>query len=168
MDLSWYEIPEVGKVHGGLMKALGLQRNAIGWPAKIEATKERPFTYYPVRDTLKKYLGAALAVLFPAILALHSEHDLLARLHGVYTYEQPRVGDARLGEFVERHLDTLGLVSSWSATWTHWRGGGGTFGSSTATTSCRGCHTTACSSTSAGAYTSTATTRRGPWMRIPT
>jgi hypothetical protein len=125
VDLSWYEIPDVGRAHGGFMKALGLQPK--GWPAKIDASKDRPFAYYAIRDALKKVLaanprakflvtghslGGALAVLFPAILALPGQQDesddLLARLHGVYTYGQPRVGDQRFGEFVERHLDTPG------------------------------------------------------------
>ncbi|CAM0913845.1 unnamed protein product [Alopecurus aequalis] len=131
VDISWYEIPVPAedkadggsmKAHGGFMKALGLQRNT-GWPKKIDTSTERPFAYYAIRDALKKLLaanprakfavtghslGGALAILFPAILALHGETELLARLHGVYTYGQPRVGDERLGEFVERHLDTPG------------------------------------------------------------
>ncbi|PKA55441.1 Phospholipase A1-II 1 [Apostasia shenzhenica] len=119
LDFSWYQIPGVGKVHGGFMKALGLQK-AGGWPSEVGPAAGRPpYAYYAVRERLREELqrsegarfvvtghslGGALAVLFPVVLAMHGEKAVLERLEGVYTFGQPRVGDAELGEYAERHL----------------------------------------------------------------
>ncbi|KAL6844102.1 hypothetical protein ACP4OV_025775 [Aristida adscensionis] len=129
LDPSWYKIPRLGRAHAGYTHALGAQRN-IGWPKWVEHIKGKPqkvlvflllvYAYYTIRDTLKELLeanrtarllvtghgsGGALAVLFPAILAYHREKAVLERLAEVYTFGQPRVGDAMLAMFVERNLD---------------------------------------------------------------
>jgi hypothetical protein len=103
VDLSWYEVPGVGKIHGG-------------WPKDVvDPNPRKPFAYYAIREALRRFLsenagarfvvaghslGGALAVLFPAVLALHGEDAVLARLQGVYTFGQPRVGDEEFGRFI--------------------------------------------------------------------
>nr|XP_027073993.1 uncharacterized protein LOC113698383 [Coffea arabica] len=119
MDLSYYELPNVGRVHCGFVEALGLQRGS-GWPKNIPQSN-RQYAYYTIREILKDALknnpnakfivtghslGGALAILFPSILAYHEEKDLLEWLDGVYTFGQPRVGDSRFGAFVENNMES--------------------------------------------------------------
>lgn len=120
LDPSWYKVPRLGRVRAPYAHALGAQRN-MGWPKWIEHIKGRPqkvYAYYALRDAVKELLeanpkakllvtghgsGGALAVLFPAVMAYHKEKA--DRLAGVYTFGQPRVGDAMLAMFVERNVD---------------------------------------------------------------
>lgn len=168
-DYSWYEIPELGKVHMGFLEALGLgnrtnvvtfqnqllqakntklptsertnslssntylgqgrrgwgQSSDLGEPAAIGSKIIPPemvekTAYYIVRSRLKTLLeehknakfvvtghslGGALAILFPTILVLHEETEMMDRLLGVYTFGQPRIGNRQLGNFMENHLD---------------------------------------------------------------
>ncbi|KAJ6328083.1 hypothetical protein OIU77_009884 [Salix suchowensis] len=113
VDLSWYELQGIGKLHRGFMNALGLQKN--GWPTEIEQGGDHLYAYYEIRQMLRDILqknenakfiiaghslGGALAILFTAVLTLHDEAWLLERLEGVYTFGQPRVGDGQFGEFM--------------------------------------------------------------------
>ncbi|KMT04568.1 hypothetical protein BVRB_8g182250 [Beta vulgaris subsp. vulgaris] len=122
IDISWYGLNNVGKVHGGFMKALGLQnsKNGVGWPKEIEMGQGKPqFAYYTIRQVLRNIfqenknakfvltghsMGGALAILFASVLKLHAEKELLDRLEGVYTFGQPRVGDEEFGEFMKKNL----------------------------------------------------------------
>ncbi|KAM6564326.1 hypothetical protein CsatB_024324 [Cannabis sativa] len=118
IDISWYEIKGVGKIHGGFMKALGLQKSK-GFPKEVGFEKNKPFAYYEIRNKVKKLLeendkaklivtghslGGALAAVFTAILSYHDEKWLLQRLEGVYTFGQPRVGDQTFCQFMEDKL----------------------------------------------------------------
>ncbi|KAL2906274.1 Lipase [Bienertia sinuspersici] len=116
-DFSWVKIDGMGKGHMGFMMALGLNKffknddDYLGdffgsWPKKIDHNPQQPLAYYTIREKLKQMIAnrGALAILFPAILALHGEEELLNRLEAVYTFGQPRVGDAEFGHFVKDNL----------------------------------------------------------------
>jgi hypothetical protein len=160
-DYSWYQIPNVGKIHIGFLEALGLgnrnqpttfysnlQRKANSTNAAnlgpnhssktnsgtlfsgTDSDEDQPFVpektpaektaYDIVRSKLRSLLeehkdakfivtghslGGALAILFPTVLVVHEEMEIMDRLLGVYTFGQPRIGNRQLGRFMEPHLD---------------------------------------------------------------
>ncbi|XP_020269677.1 uncharacterized protein LOC109844917 isoform X2 [Asparagus officinalis] len=123
VDYSWYEIPKLGKVHMGFLEALGLGNRAQistfqnYLQPKNQANKDT--AYYAVKSKLESLLhdhkdakfvvtghslGGALAILFPVVLLLHDEHELMKRLLAIYTFGQPRVGDENLVSFMKAQL----------------------------------------------------------------
>ncbi|KAK1287307.1 hypothetical protein QJS10_CPB19g02012 [Acorus calamus] len=87
--------------------------------APMLASDDMRTAYYTVRGKLKilldehpnarflvtgHSLGGALGILFPAVLLLHEEIEVMKRLLGVYTFRQPRVGDRQLEKFMEAHV----------------------------------------------------------------
>ncbi|MCL7045989.1 hypothetical protein MKW94_007332 [Papaver nudicaule] len=125
IDVSWYHLMGIGKLHVGFMKALGLQKG-LGWPHDLKQPEndKRMFAYYTLREKLKDILsknekakvivtghslGGALATMFTTVLAFHKEDWLLKRIEGVYTFGQPRVGDEKIGEFVKEQLRVNGV-----------------------------------------------------------
>jgi hypothetical protein len=121
VNLSWLGMGGMGHVHVGFLKALGLQEEDgkdadRAFPKNCpNVTADKPLAYYKLRDVLREQLrkhpkarlyvtghslGGALATIFPALLALHGEADVLGRLAAVNTYGQPRVGDKAFGAFL--------------------------------------------------------------------
>ncbi|KAI3955333.1 hypothetical protein MKW92_048253 [Papaver armeniacum] len=111
IDISWYDLLGFGKVHGGFMKALGLQKG-LGWPrdAPLLECEAPVIAFQKLTDILKKNekakvivtrhsLGGALAVVFPIVLAIK----------GIYTFGQPRIGDEKTGEFVKEQFRINGI-----------------------------------------------------------
>lgn len=123
LDISWFELPNVGKIHSGFVKALGLQPNNT-WPNQIQQNPSKKYAYFSIKEALKlklqkndkaKFivtghsLGGALAVLFVAGLAIHEESFLMEKLEGIYTFGQPRVGDEKFGNFMKDKFDKLNV-----------------------------------------------------------
>ncbi|KAF5793491.1 putative triacylglycerol lipase [Helianthus annuus] len=127
-DYSWFEIPNIGKVHMGFLEAMGLgnRSNVSSFQELLQATNTDVFpamvetsAYFVVRSKLRNLLeehrnakfmvtghslGGALAILFPTVLLFHEEELVLQRLLGVHTFGQPRVGNRELGRYVESKL----------------------------------------------------------------
>lgn len=116
-----------GKAYAGFFTALGMQDERDfqkGWPKNLKQTENcnKPIAYYAIRDTLKSLLvkhkdaqivftghslGGALASVFPSILILHEEKEILGRMRGVVTFGQPRVGDEAFANFMAEKMDGI-------------------------------------------------------------
>ena len=128
VNLSWLGMGAMGHVHIGFLKALGLQEED-GKNVNRAFPKDAPagagplgkaFAYYKLREVIREQLkehpearlvvtghslGGALAAIFPALLALHGETDILARIGTVQTYGQPRVGDDTFVRFFRAEVE---------------------------------------------------------------
>ncbi|PIN10582.1 putative lipase [Handroanthus impetiginosus] len=124
VDISWYKLQGIkGRVHSGFMSALGLKLDGT-WPRSTHPGEHQP-AYNTIIEQLKCHfknvnhqtkfivtghsLGGALAILFPAVLVLHNETEVLERLEAVYTFGQPKVGDEKFGKFMKGQFEHYGI-----------------------------------------------------------
>ncbi|KAL2906251.1 Lipase [Bienertia sinuspersici] len=130
-DFSWIEFDGIRKAHVGFIIDLCLNKYShkdedyLGdfsgsWSKNVNHNPKKPLAYYVIRDKLKELLansnkntrfvvvghnlGGALTILFPSTLAMHDGIELLDKLGAIYTVGQPRVGDAKFGNFVKGKL----------------------------------------------------------------
>ncbi|XP_077234669.1 triacylglycerol lipase OBL1-like [Tasmannia lanceolata] len=125
VDLSWMSMGnDMGRVHLGFMKALGLQDETDyhkGWPKEHKEEQGKPLAYYSIRTMLSSLLqqhknaqiivtghslGGALAALFPSILMLHQEDTILSNFFGIVTFGQPRVGDSVFASYMTTQMSS--------------------------------------------------------------
>ncbi|XP_057860715.2 triacylglycerol lipase OBL1 [Cryptomeria japonica] len=127
VDFSWYDYPQMGKVHFGFLEALGLanrsnrsndkkfschldpdnQGHSIGGAYNVlhKKLKELLEAHKNAKFIVTGHsLGGALAVLFTAMLFVNDE-KLLENLLAIYTFGQPRVGDKTFADFMNRKLN---------------------------------------------------------------
>lgn len=110
-DISWCKLPNLkGRVHCGFVKALGLLATDHDQDCPYAMIAQLLRSNHATRLVVTGHsLGGALAVLFATGLVMHGEDELVERLEGVYTFGQPRVGDARFGEFMEERFRDWGV-----------------------------------------------------------
>ncbi|KAL3646290.1 hypothetical protein CASFOL_011470 [Castilleja foliolosa] len=121
IDIQWYKSHNTkGKIHGGFIKALGLKpdmtntktdKHQDAYDTILKDLKSHFETNHITKFVLTGHsLGGALAVLFPAILAMHNEIATLERLEAIYTFGQPRVGDEEFVMFMKEQFEHYGVM----------------------------------------------------------
>ncbi|TYH48279.1 hypothetical protein ES332_D10G057100v1 [Gossypium tomentosum] len=89
-------------LHMGFLEALGVGNREDTASFHYHLQKRSTKHCYPEAAEVE---SSNEAILFPIVLVLHDETNLLQKLLGVYTFGQPRVGNKQLGRFIEAHLN---------------------------------------------------------------